>query len=683
MTRTSTNNSSSSTSQPKPSPPSTVPSLTPQTSYASASTPSFSPSNAIDDFVLFPEDTWSTDTSLAGLQTEDLGQFNFDINDLDQYPIINDPAFDFSFDSQLSNFQFDNNPQVPDQYGLDQWASSFGGDMPVHTRPHPSGASLDTGELDTSFLSGYLYDSSAVSPMTQSPAQGFSPDLSLRQQPQSFQNTTTDASPLSSASDWSPLQASSNASPAGDASTPASSQSSGSSQLRTRKRRAAGDDPMETLPLANARGSGSGIEVDPSDLPIAPSLSSSRQAGPSLPQVQAGGLEQQPLEARDKSIAGYAHMCQSSRIALRRLSSASLEAASLSRELGNVQAALQQISDADADLSDTSRAQLQTLGSLLQVISTVGPLSRQRDNKLDPEFRPDYLLQCQVQARRVVRSLCATINYVEAQNTGTSDATDDMNLMLVSGRNVHAFTQAGSPRASLPASLHAGIFEWVESTSQELSSSGGLSEGSGAVATTERGHAPRPTADLDEGRTAYRQQSEVLSQGISTDLVSNMASDGHLASGIAQRPSLLDRTTEASPSSSLLRDRFLDIGVQADRHQRYGEEKATIDPAADNAGGRTSYSAVMPAVNSQGRPSDNVTSSGAHLVSQPAQTAAATSSMASLTSQQTLSYAAYQLVLPLLATLFASYIVCLLSLSLLIPCTNNNARLLQLVYTPH
>jgi len=104
--------------------------------------------------------------SLAGLETEDLGQFNFDINDLNYLPPVNDPSFDFTFDPQFSNFQFDNNlghtPIVSDQYGLDQWASPIGGDMPVHTRPHPSGPSQDSGQLDLNFQAGWPQDASAL-----------------------------------------------------------------------------------------------------------------------------------------------------------------------------------------------------------------------------------------------------------------------------------------------------------------------------------------------------------------------------------------------------------------------------------------------------------------------------------------------------------------------------------------
>jgi hypothetical protein len=694
MSRTSTTNSSStSASHPKPSPPSTIPSLTPQTSYASASTP-FSPSNAIDDFVLFPEDSWNTDMSLAGLESQDLGDFNFDLNDLNQY---NDPAFNFSFDQQLSNFSFDNNlghtPLMADQYGLDQWASPIGGDTPVHTRPHPSGPSRDSGGLDTSFQTGWLHDVPTVSPMIESYAQG-----SLLQ-PQPFQNTTAGASPLSSSSsDWSILEASvfdNSPAPQGDAGTPASSQSQSSdgSQIRTKKRRAADEDsPESTLPLANQRGSASGIEVDPSDLPKPggldrPSFSSSNRETVSArrtSQVPPSDLEQLPSETPPSQLAAFANICQSASSVLQRLSSASVEAASLSNELQRLQAVLQQVSETNADMSGTSGAQLQTLSPLLRTISDAGQnqSSSRRYNKLDPELRPDYLRECQIQARRVVRSLCATINNVEAQNNGTLPPTDGP--MLTSGRNVHLFaSEAGTQPLSTPASLSSGVGMWVESTSYwQLRSRHDSSYGSTPGATNE-GSQPTAGSANSEGCTGYSLQPEL-------NLLGNPSADGPLPSTIAQGPSLLqDRQAEAFASPSLFFNRSLDNGVQVHRYRSYGlENSATSDQARVYF---SSSSDPLPGVIAEAgndrvqSPLEVVASSGYPLVSQFTQTNAAAPSMVqnaqspqdsplvvqtndvftpreplrtAIASHQTQSSTAYQLVLTLLATLFASCIVC-------------------------
>lgn len=749
MIRTSTSttksSSSGSSSHPKPSPPSTVPSLTPQTSYASGSTPSFSPSNAIDDFVLFPEDSWNTDMSLAGLETQDLGQFNFDINDLNQLPQFNDPAFDFSFDPQLSNFQFDNNlghtPLMADQYGLDQWASSFGGDMPVHTRPHPSGPTRDSGGLDSSFQASWLHDVQDVSPMSESLAQGFFPDGSL-QQPEPFQNATTDASPLSSASDWIILEASLNASPApqGEPNTPASSQSPESSQLRTRKRRATDEGgPEATLPLANQQGSGSSIEVDPSDipkpggvqrpkLPSRSQLLSQRDGALAFLPDESGYIPTPSSSSLPAQVAAFADTLQSTVDALQRLSSAPVETGRLSSELQRLRSAIAQVqSSGNAGLSGTVVQQVQTLASRLEAVSSsVGESqtrsSRQhRYNKLDPELRPDYLRECQIQARRIVRSLCATINNVEAQNTGTSSPTDGP--MLTSGRNVHLYaSESGSQPSRSPASLESGVRMWVEST-HEWQLSSNSSSGSSLDSTagvSQSGHAAASTFSNDVGgRTQYRSLSNLellaIPNGNSSRyplVVTGLPSDVPLASGEAHRRQSLSQSQGQAgfaSSASLFIDEDLDFNVPVHRYRSYAQANSTSGSnTIGNVESRDPFDRVPPEARTsyseidrlQVRRTELMPPSGNLLESQLTQTNAAnssplaqyvgspqdaslvlqTSTDASLpgaipgttnASQQTQSSAAYQMVLPILATLFASYIVWHLRPPLYLQCTND------------
>jgi hypothetical protein len=166
MSRNSTSTiKTSSSGRPDPSPPVSMPLFSRETTYASQeSLPSFD-NNLIDDFVLFPEDTGSwnpADMSLSVFdgQGTDLSQFNFDINDiglgLDDFSTSNHgESFDFSSFEQPSSLQPTSyTPLITDQYGLDKWASSYGGQSVSHSRPHPSASTQDSGQLDLSWYSG-------------------------------------------------------------------------------------------------------------------------------------------------------------------------------------------------------------------------------------------------------------------------------------------------------------------------------------------------------------------------------------------------------------------------------------------------------------------------------------------------------------------------------------------------
>lgn len=130
--------SSTSTASQKPSPTSSVPSLTTE-----ASLPSFSPSNPIDDFVLYPEGS-----SPLSFDNTDLSQFNFDLsstlndasatsNFQDYSHFDNHQFFDASFDSQFGgqcndqlhsshlDSQLSVTPAMSDGYGLEVWDDSL------------------------------------------------------------------------------------------------------------------------------------------------------------------------------------------------------------------------------------------------------------------------------------------------------------------------------------------------------------------------------------------------------------------------------------------------------------------------------------------------------------------------------------------------------------------------------
>lgn len=711
MSRTSTSStkSSSSSAPPKPSPPSSsnlssIPSSTPQTSYASGSTPSFSPSNPIDDFVLFPEDTWNIDMSFAGLDTQDLSQFSFDINALDQFP-VND-SFDFS-DPQLSNINWDNDnyyfghtPQLVDQYGLDQWASSIGGnDMPVqHTRPHPSGPSTDSGQLSNVPVSGE--QSPATSPIDTSTslAQGLFNDGSLRSRPV-IQNATDNDSPLSSSSDWSILEASLNVpSPQGQSGL---LQSSDGNQRQSRKRPASDEDStsyftQSSLPLTNQPGSGSGIKVDPSDQPGGVDQSSLSSRSRQLLSQRRGMLTLPSSEVRQRSsesptpietstIAVFADACQSTGDALTNLSSVP-QAANLGTELQRLQSVLAQVqSDGIADLPHPVLAQVQTLASRLQLVSarakevlSQSP-SHQRHNKLDPELRPDYLHECQIQARRIVRSLCATINAVQAQNTGTSSPTDGP--MLTSGRNVHlSASESGIVTHKSPASLESGVQMWVESTMQWQSSSSS-SSGSGSTLNS----APAVLLDSpstgastvfndDAGRTRYKSPFEATS-GIESSgdsrhsLVANEAPpDSPRASAPTDNQQSLVQSQSYDSANVPLLAVQRESGFQVHRYRNYAQADSTatssndtidnvksIDPVRRGSHAEISRLQVRRSESSSSNVPSNVGLSQDQYPQAASLPLESSSSVASVVDGQTSSPTAYQLVLPLLATLFASY----------------------------
>jgi len=156
MSRTSTSNASSS-SRINPSPAASTPST-------QSAVSSFCTANTFDDFILFPDDmaSWNpTDMAMTNFASQDLSQFNFDINDIDMNvfaPITPESDFDFlsqpsfsmhqsstrksessslpsPFSQQLASLQLDSRqlpthaPLQSDQPDLDSWAEPKGYSM--------------------------------------------------------------------------------------------------------------------------------------------------------------------------------------------------------------------------------------------------------------------------------------------------------------------------------------------------------------------------------------------------------------------------------------------------------------------------------------------------------------------------------------------------------------------------
>lgn len=188
MSRTSTSTTkTSSSSRFDPSPVESIPSQSQESIYNSQiSVPSFG-TNAIDDFVLFPEDTafWNpTDISFAEFDSQgtDLSYFDFDmtemeVNDFSTSASSFDRSFDFSAYEQPPALQQPGHkpltlqkpghvPLMTDgQDGLEQITSSLGGQQSIsHSRPHPSASSQDSGLLDIDCFSSGLQSNDVLIP---------------------------------------------------------------------------------------------------------------------------------------------------------------------------------------------------------------------------------------------------------------------------------------------------------------------------------------------------------------------------------------------------------------------------------------------------------------------------------------------------------------------------------------
>jgi hypothetical protein len=404
-----------------PSPPASTPSLSRVTTHASqGSLPSFSPSNPIHDFVLFPED----DSSWNSLETQDLGNFNFDIN-VD----LNDPLFDFSFDQQPSgqSSQVGYTPAMNDQYGLGQWAEPQGFQQVSHTRPHPASstnlsrnsstiASMTSsmngsGELDASWQSGWLQAEPLISPRTSTFADNYlAGSVENPQLPQGF--IPCDLNHLESP-DWSLFE-----STIADDSSPDSTGDATSNELaeasqlsRNRKRRAESSQP-QTPDIG---------PIDPSD-----------QQGSERLRSQAVFNSPAGPSGHSQEISRLQNAAQLVSKSLRRIRRAPAEYIALGEELQQLEGALARLQSSqhtETILSSSDSMTLQSVRAQLEALSPSGlgqsrsPINKRRNN-LSQSMHPDHARELQVTVRRLVRSLCATINGLAAPRY-TSSVVDN------------------------------------------------------------------------------------------------------------------------------------------------------------------------------------------------------------------------------------------------------------------
>ncbi len=398
-----------------PSPPASTPSLSRVTTHASqGSLPPFSPSNLIDDFVLFPED----DSSWNSLETQDLGNFNFDIN-VD----LNDPLFDFSFDQQplAQSSQVGYTPTVNHQYGLGQWLEPQGFQPVSHPRPHlASSTNTSTyssmngsGDLDANWLQA----ESLVSPRTSTFADNYwAGSVENPQLPQGF--IPCDLNHLD-APDWSLFE-----STMADGSSPDSTgdpnnngRAEASQLTRNRKRRAASSQP-QTPDIG---------PIDPSD-----------QQGAELLRSQAVFNSPAGSSGDSQEVSRLQNAAQLVSKSLRRIKRGPVEYIALGEELQRLEGALAKLRSGPHAEMIWSSSDITTLESVrvqLEALSPTGlEFSRSPDhmprNNVRQGMQPDSTRALQVTVRRLVRSLCATINNVEDQSSTASPV--DYRTMLIS-----------------------------------------------------------------------------------------------------------------------------------------------------------------------------------------------------------------------------------------------------------
>jgi hypothetical protein len=441
MSRSSTSTTkSSSSSRQNPSPSISTPSLSRETTRDSQeSLPSYG-TNAIDDFVLFPEDTpsWNpTDMSFPEFDNQgcDLGNFNFDNNDIDlnDFPTMTaDQPFNFtSFDQP--GFPSGYTPFSADQYGLDQWAEPQGFSQVSHTRPHTPTSAQDSRQLDTMIYGGVPGLNSSTPPQVS--GAGFvdnswpkfqSSNMQVSGSSGSPSGFTTNLSPTSSSPlsslDWSMLDSSANQSPV-DSSSPGISPTNRKDR-RSLKRRQSEliNELVDSVPSHRAPEAPADMDSPGSGAPRARLDSSDHYSlfrdSPGCYEIESGN------SSIEHTCALVGEIIQASKSAPAVFRSLSGELARLHATLDNVK--LTRSRGISLDLPDHVVSLLDTLTIELQVILTrvkmvlAGRQLRQRFNKLDPDFHPDFLRQCQVHTRRLVRSLCAIIPTLQAQGDGSA-----------------------------------------------------------------------------------------------------------------------------------------------------------------------------------------------------------------------------------------------------------------------
>jgi hypothetical protein len=553
----------------------------------------------------------------------DLGQFNFDINvDLNSQSMNADSLFDFSFDQQpssyRSNHHFSCTPAMDDQYERDQWAEPEGFQRGSHSQPHP--VSMNSlSQLDPIWQSDWSQADSLISPRTTTLADNFWPDDSvghpqMRQSPALSANSLLPDSP-----NWSLLESTiingSSLDSTGNSTNNELSVDSDQPR-RSRKRRAtealrSGRTSSETLELSSMSRLSSDIEpLDPSDLKF----------------------ERVRYQAVFDSAAGYSSVpgdvaqlqnaAQLVSKSLRRIKRAPAEYISLGEELQQLEgtlARLQSSQHAQTIVSASELAIVRSLSAELQVLSPTESRPAHRRRNTLQALRPGYARELEVTARRLVRSLCATINSLEAHSTGTSTenrqvlspscntqllvspsvSREDNRNTPASGSSVHSATSRETDRLTFVSSnseastpIPQGAVGNVESLDIYLNMDNVWSLAGGHLLRSVEGSRPIERIEQSErslhdrvdsnslasvpspASTTYEAQRKTLSSG-QTDSLANLTL-GEQTGGLAT--SKCSRSMVAT--SSLSTDCVLRIDTVESRHSVISTATAVLDSAS-------------------------------------------------------------------------------------------------------
>lgn len=535
MSRTSTASTSSrqpssaSSSRANPSPTASISSLSHQSSFASqATTPSFTPSSAIDDFVLFPEDAWNP-ADLSIPEDAELSQF-FDLNDINLDIPMNTADFDFSAFDNLQPLDFSDfsyRPFVPQQHpaGLpvpllrqqasastqdsenpdlilgDSWTSGHSDAMP-HGRSHPSSSSQDSGQSSLFSLSPTTAN---VSPLTTGAngdevwPDGLSQSLprssgfySSGQEPASQRSLAmtnsssllqqqlsdcppTDSSPSSKLFGWRQQRSAEHLttdtredferqSPSGssitDYSQPSSADISGLSSSQTSLHTddtqywtESTDKPKRDRKSPATALSGQQVSSSTSDGIGSDSISrTNEQSASSSSDQQAdyarGFKTHNHLESQasgsslgtSNNVFGLADDCTLVSESLRTVKQGPAECPSLANDLQRLRTALVQhhleIQRSGLNVAIAQANQIHTFGQQLQGLSACIRHSQVQSTPLPPMV----VRQCQIQARLLLRSLCATINSLDTQRNRSTGSYGPSNFQqLTSGHDLQLF----------------------------------------------------------------------------------------------------------------------------------------------------------------------------------------------------------------------------------------------------
>ncbi|PBP16636.1 hypothetical protein BUE80_DR012636 [Diplocarpon rosae] len=421
------------------------------------------PSNTIDDFILFPEDApWNPEMSQA-----DLGQFNFDINGAD---LNMGSQFDLSLGDQQQAFVGNFGLDSPLVHSFSEEPHSSAGQQNLPPTAHTIESyaiSADKFDLDQ-YLAPNEYTPVHVRP------------LSAGQYRDSFQHSFISLGAncdfISPISDWSILESALHNFPGGIANlpspipSPSGQTSSGRSPQRvSRNQRAVITRAQATTIPASGCGSRPDTVVNSSDILDVPPPSRQRHT----PAVHVGGSS-----SFADGLCTLAQDCRTVSERLRAIKSSRSEYIALVKELQSLRSVARDLSTSGATVLMPVHAEVQAyqaqlrdlslrLGEL-EISSGSRPVANPLLNMLDPDFYPEFLRQCQVQARRLARSLCATINSTQAQNTGTYSTTNTETL--TPGCVLRRFSPSPSQVMQDTSLVSGGM--WVDRTIGWQASSG-------------------------------------------------------------------------------------------------------------------------------------------------------------------------------------------------------------------